>query len=392
MTIENDRPRAASEHDSPPYTGLVTKRVFEMPEPYVTAAGGVIKQLRVGYECIGRLNAEGTNAILVPHPFYANSHFAGRYDLTEELPGYWDAIVGPGKPLDTDKYFLISVDTLTNVFAKGPTTVTTGPCSIDPDTGRPYGMTFPVVQYRDFVNVQKAVLDHLGVKRLHAVVGASMGAGQALEWGVAFPDMVDRIVAVIPAAGIDAHTLGRFRNWREMIMLDPRWNGGDYYDGELPVKGLTIALKQLTLDALHPAWADKSFGRKWRDPEKDPLASFDNDYAIYKWIDEYATTRVNEIDANNFIYLVRTIELFVLGEQKTVEEGMRMVKAPVLLLPSKEDCLLPVALGRQARDYLTAQGNRVEYMELQGPFGHLNGVMAITQANDLLTRFLTDPV
>lgn len=374
-----------------PYDGLVKKRVFEMPVPYVTAAGGVIKNLRVGYECIGRLNAEGTNAILIPHPFYADSHFAGRYAPEDELPGYWDAIVGPGKPLDTDKYFLISVDTLCNVFSKGPTTVTTGPSSIDPDTGRPYGMSFPVIQYRDFVTVQKAVLEHLGVTRLHAVMGASMGAGQALEWAAVFPEMVDRVIAVIPAAGVDAHTQTRLRNWREMVMLDPKWNNGDYYDSEPPVRGLTLALKQLTLDALSPAWGEKSFGRKWADPARDPLADFANDYAIYGWVDQYAGSRINDIDANNFLYLVRTLELFVLGEQATVKDGMAMVKAPALILPSREDCLLPVALGRQARDYLTAQGNRVEYMELEGPFGHLNGVMAIGKAAELITRFLTEP-
>src|SRR5690242_16466983 len=148
--------------------GIVEKKVFSMPS-YTTAGGQTIKDLKVGWESYGQLNAAGDNAIMVPHFFSGNSHAAGKYKEADAAPGYWDAIIGPGKPLDTSKFFVVSVDTLVNINTKDPNTTTTGPASINPDTGKPYGMTFPIVTFRDFVNVQKAVLDSLGVKKLHAV-------------------------------------------------------------------------------------------------------------------------------------------------------------------------------------------------------------------------------
>jgi pimeloyl-ACP methyl ester carboxylesterase len=234
------------------YAGLVEKQVFELGTPYVTVGGGTIKQVRVGYETIGHLNAAGDNAILVPHYFSGTSHFAGRYRPSDALPGYWDLIVGPGKPLDTDRYFLIGVDSLANVNALDGTTVTTGPASIDPDTGRPYGMRFPQVQIRDSVNVQKALLDRLGVKRLHAVMGASMGSMQGYEWAAVHPDLVDRLVAVVPCASVDAYTLARTRDLCAVIMLDPKWARGDYARTARPLKGLALALRILTLLSLAP--------------------------------------------------------------------------------------------------------------------------------------------
>ena len=153
------------------------------------------------------------------------------------LPGYWDAIIGPGKPLDTNKYFIISSDTLVNLNAKDPNTITTGPASINPDTGKPYGMRFPIVTIRDFVNVQKALLEHLGIRSLHAVAGASMGALQAFEWASAYPAWVKRVVAVIGGAEENAFLIGWLNLWAAPIRLDPDWNNGDYYGRAEPIRG-----------------------------------------------------------------------------------------------------------------------------------------------------------
>ena len=142
--------------------GIVEKKVFSMPS-YTTAGGQTIKDVKVGWESYGQLNAAGDNAIMVPHFFSGNSHAAGKYKEADAAPGYWDAIIGPGKAIDTNRFFVVSVDTLVNINTKDPNTTTTGPASINPDTGKPYGMSFPIVTFRDFVNVQKAVLDSLGV-------------------------------------------------------------------------------------------------------------------------------------------------------------------------------------------------------------------------------------
>src|SRR5882762_282129 len=153
---------------------LTEKRFFTLPQ-YITVGGKPIKNLRVGYETYGKLNAAGDNAVFVPHFFSGTSHAAGRYKADDKAAGYWDAIIGPGKAIDTDKYFVFSSDTLVNLSANDPNVITTGPASIDPATGKPYGLRFPLVTIGDFVRVQKALVDHLGIGRLHAVMGPSMG-------------------------------------------------------------------------------------------------------------------------------------------------------------------------------------------------------------------------
>src|SRR5438034_1160908 len=251
------------------YDGIVEKKTFAMPA-YATVGGTTIKGVRVGYETYGTLNAARDNVVLVAHFYSSNSHAAGKYAASDPAPGYWDAIIGSGKPIDTDRFFVVSSDTLVNLNVKDPNTITTGPASIDPDTGKAYGMTFPIVTIRDFVNVQKALLDSLGITRLRAVTGASMGALQALEWAAAYPDMVERAIPVLPAGELPAFTIGWANIWAAPIRLDPRWNGGDYYGRPEPVDGLAEALKIVTLHARHYGWATRTFGRKWAAPDRDP--------------------------------------------------------------------------------------------------------------------------
>ena len=168
---------------------LTEKKVFELPS-YTTFGGKAIKNVKVGYETYGKLNAAGDNAIFIAHFYSGNSHAAGKYKAADVMAGYWDSIIGPGKPIDTDKFFVISADTLSNLNTKDPMVTTTGPSSINPDTGKPYGMSFPVVAMRDSVRVHKALVDSLGVRKLYAVAGASGGSVQSVEWTVLYPDFV----------------------------------------------------------------------------------------------------------------------------------------------------------------------------------------------------------
>jgi homoserine O-acetyltransferase len=372
------------------YDGIVEKKTFAMKGPYKTLGAKEIKDVKIGYETIGKLNAAGDNAILVPHFYSGNSHFAGKYKAEDKVPGYWDAIVGPGKPLDTEKYFLVGVDSLCNLNTRDGVTVTTGPASIDPATGKPYGTSFPPLEIGDFVQVQKALLDELGVKRLHAVMGASMGAIQSWDWAARYPDFVPRIVSVIGTPAIDAYGIMMVGTWADAITADPAWNGGDYYGKAEPIAGLTMAFKLVNLNARAPAWASQAFGRKPADPAKDPRAAWGNLYAIDKWNEDAAAARAKLTDANNFLCLARANQTFVLGSKETVEEGLRAVKAKALLLPAKGDLLLFPELSRQARDILKAQGKSVEYQELEGPLGHLDGVAGIAQAAPTITKFLAE--
>lgn len=369
------------------YDRLVEKKTFHIPS-YTTVGGKTIKDVKVGYETYGTLNPDKSNAILVTHFYSATSHAAGKYQASDAVAGYWDTIIGSGKAIDTDKFFVISSDTLVNLNAKDPTVITTGPASINPDTGKPYGLSFPIVLIRDFVEVQKALVESLGIRSLRAVVGASMGSMQAFEWAAAYPDMVQRIVPVIPAAEADAFTIGWLDVWASPIKLDPAWNNGDYYGKEEPTKGLTLALKTVTLHARHPGWADKGFGRKWADPARDPAADLGNDYAVVAALDKAAAARAAKSDANHFLYLARANQLFMAGGANSLQEGLAKVKAKALIVAAESDLLLMPSMARKAHELLKAAGCESDYIEIKGDGGHLDGVLAVGQVGDRIKAFL----
>lgn len=360
---------------------LTEKKTFSIPQ-YITDGGRAIRNLRIGYESYGKLNAAGDNAIFVAHFFTGNSHAAGRYKPEDKGAGYWDSVIGPGKPFDTDKYFVLSADTLVNVNVKDPNTTTTGPASVNPDTGRPYGMSFPIVTIRDFVRVQKALADSLGIRKFAAVTGASMGSLQAMEWAATYPEMVERVIPVIPG-GLEAnpYLIETLNIWAAPIVNDPKWNGGDYYGREEPVKGLAEALKLVTLNARHYGWAEKTFARKWAAADKDPLKDWNNKYAIEDALDKAGAGRATASDANSFLYLVRANQLYQV-------DGVSRIKAKVLSIPAKSDLLLFPAYAKKMVATLKAQGNRVEEFEIDGDGGHLDGVLLIAKAGDAIRAFL----
>jgi len=369
------------------FDGLVEKKSFEMPA-YTTVKGKTIADVRVGWESYGTLNAAKDNAILITHFFSGNSHAAGKYTTGDPRPGYWDHIIGSGKPIDTDKYYVISSDTLVNMSPKLKTVITTGPASINPATNKPYGMDFPIVTIRDFVNVQKALLQSQGIKRLHAVMGASMGALQAIEWAAAYPEMVERVIPVIGAGEADAWLIGWLNIWAAPVKLDPNWNGGDYYGRREPVEGLAQALKIVTLQARHPAWAAATFGRKWAAADKDPAEAMENKFAIEQMLDKASHDRAAISDANHFLYLVKANQLFVAGHGGSLEEGLKRIKAPMLLLPAAGDLLLYPQMSRRIASIVEAQGGEVKYMEIQGNLGHLDGVATIGSVGAEIAAFL----
>jgi homoserine O-acetyltransferase len=361
---------------------VVKKEVFTMPS-YTTTGGKTIRNVRVGYETYGRLNAAGDNAVFIAHFFSGNSHAAGRYTPDDTTAGYWDAIIGPGKAIDTDKYFVVSADALANLNTKDPNTITTGPASVDPDTGKPYGMSFPVVTPRDFVRVHKALIDALGVKKLRAVGGASGGSIQAMEWAAAYPELVERVVHVIgPGLDIHPYVIGLLDLWHQPIMLDPKWNGGDYYGRGEPVDGLAHALKAVTLTALAPGWAEKAHGYKPAAEGKNPADAVGSLFSIQSGLNASGQARAKTTDANSVIYTSKAYQLYNIGDEA------RRIKAKVLFVPAKTDLIFPPEFSRRAMERLKAQGNVVEYFEIDGINGHLDGVFSIAKAGDAIRAFL----
>ena len=365
------------------YDGAVEKKTFTLPS-YTTVAGRTIKNVRVGYETYGTLNAAGDNAIFIPHFYSGTSHAAGKYDAKDVVPGYWDAIIGSGRPIDTDKYFVVSADALVNLNTKDPRVVTTGPATLDPDTGKPYGMKFPVVAYRDSVRVHKALVDSLGVKKLKAVAGASGGSMQAMEWAALYPDFVERVIHVIgPGFDVQPFIVEWVGLWAMPIRLDPKWKGGDYYGKDEPMEGVAKALELVTANTRHHAWAEKTFGYKWADPAKNPADAVDNLYAIEDTLAKAGVARAKSVDANSVIYTSKANQLYHLSDEEV--KGM---KAKILFVPASSDLVFPPELAKRTAERYRAQGGMAEVFVIEGDGGHLDGLLAVSKAGEAIRAFL----
>lgn len=357
---------------------IVEKKTFEMPS-YTTVGGQTIKNVKIGWQAAGTLNADKSNAILITHFFTGTSHAFGKYKPDDKVAGYWDAIIGPGKAIDTNKYYVISSDTLVNLNPNAPV-VTTGPASINPDTGKPYGLSFPIVSMRDFVNVQKALIDSLGIKKLKMVAGASGGGLQVYEWAAGYPDMVEKIMPVIAAAEPFAFLNGWLSVWAAPILLDPKWNGGDYYGKEAPVEGLAQSLKIVTLHAQQWQWADKAFGLAFAEEGKDPTKTFGAKFKIEASLDAAGKARAATADANHFLYIVKANQAYAADISK--------IKAPTLMIYAPSDLVFPAEIVEQGAKKIAANGTPVQMVKLEGPNGHLLGVIAMAQAKDQIAAFL----
>ncbi|UFN49557.1 homoserine O-acetyltransferase [Roseomonas sp. OT10] len=364
---------------------VVEKRTFEAGE-YRSRGGGVIANMRVGYETAGALNAAGDNAVLISHFFSGNGHAFGQYEAGG-APGWWDAVVGPGKPIDTNRFFVVANDTPVNLNARDPRTVTTGPASVNPATGRPWALEFPVLSMRDFVEVQKRLLDSLGVKRLALVAGPSMGALQSIEWAAAYPEMVERVMPAVATGSFDAFLQAWMEVWEAPIRLDPNWRNGDYYaqGREPPLRGLAEALKIVTLQA-RDRGSLAQFDRAVP-AGQDPAKRIGDSFAVEKFLDEAAMARAKTSDANAFLYLTRANQLF-LNEYPGTEAALSRSQARWLVLPSVGDRVFPLEYNVELTETLKKLGRPVRMVELRGTLGHLEGVANVMQAEAAIRDFL----
>jgi homoserine O-acetyltransferase len=365
------------------YDGPVEKKTFTLPS-LATVSGKALKDVKVGYETYGRLNAAGDNAIFVPHFFSGTSHAAGKYAPSDAAPGYWDGIIGAGRPIDTDRYFVVSADALANVNVKDPRVVTTGPATIDPATGKPYGMTFPVVSYRDTVRVHRALLDSLGVTKLHAVAGASGGSIQAMEWAAMYPDFVARVVHVIgPGFDIHPYVIQMINVWAMPIMLDAKWNGGDYYGKDEPVDGVALALMNVTITTRSFGWAERTFGYKWADVARNPAQAMNGQFAIEDALEKAGKARAKTTDANSFLYTSKANQLYRLSEDE-----VKAIKAKILFVPASTDEIFPPEMSQRAAARFKALGGTAEVAVIEGDGGHLDGLFNVGRQGEAIRAFL----
>ena len=357
------------------------QHVFEL-DRYDCVSGKQLEDVRIGYETYGTLNPEKSNAILVCHYFSGNARAAGLADDVHELPGWWEKIIGPGKALDTDRYFIVSSNTLANLNASDGFSVTTGPASTNSRTGKTWGMDFPIVTVEDFVHVQKRLLEHLGIERLVAVAGPSGGSVQAIQWSVEYPEMVPRVLAVIsPGLYIHPYAAAMMELWARPITADPAWNSGNYDLANPPREGLAQALALVNLTALSYDVVGE-IGCAPADEDKNPADSLQHQFIADVMLDEIARARAEKLDANSFLYMVRAFKLY------DVRHRLHESRARYLFIPSETDMVFPPHLSATAVEELRAAGLDAELSMLNVSGGHLDGLSQIHQAEPVIRTFL----
>lgn len=365
---------------------LTTKQAAHLGD-LTLRCGQTLSDVTLGYETYGTLNAAKDNVVLICHYFSGASHAAGRYSADDPLPGWWDAVIGPGKAIDTDRWFVLAVDALGCVRIDAPHTVTTGPQSINPATGMPYGPDFPPLHVTDSVHAQRQLLAQFGISRLAAVAGPSYGAMQALAWATTYPEMVERVIAAIAPAELQAREIGFYAVMRDAIRLDPKFLAGRYSPDAPPAQGLATALKLMILLAGGRVDFDLGFGRRPA-PEGSDHAT-----AMETWLEQEAITRSRVCDANAWIRMLEANIGWDLAEGfLSLRHAFKDFNGRVLLIPGARDELLPSAHYHVPLMQALAEAGVAHDVCLLPPEkGHLAGLGDIDRAADAIRRCLETP-
>jgi homoserine O-acetyltransferase len=342
-------------------------------------SGATLAPVEVAFETYGVLNAAKSNAILILHAFSGDAHAAG-IGRDSGKPGWWDSMIGPGKAFDTEKYFMICSNVL------GGCQGATGPGSIDPQTGRPYAMSFPVITIGDMVRLQKMLIDSLGIAKLLAVAGGSMGGMQALQWAVSYPAMVRSVIPIATTARHSAQQIAFNEVARQAIMADPDWSAGEYYDKQPPARGLAVARMVGHITYMSDESMREKFGRRLRDKEK-----FGYDFSIDFEVESYLRYRgaqfVNRFDANSYLYITKAEDYFDLlsGSLQSAFEKSDM---RFLVISFTSDWLYPSYQAQEIVRVLRRRNLDVAYCDLESNYGHDAFLVDVAEQTDVLRGFL----
>ncbi len=356
------------------------------PQPLVLESGARLGPVTVAYETYGRLNAAGDNAILVAHAFSGDSHAAGRYpgETEAEKPGWWDFMIGPGKGLDTNRYWVICANILGSCMG------TTGPGSANPATGRPYGLEFPMMTIGDMVNTQKMLLDHLGVSRLQAVVGGSVGGMQVLEWSLRYPEMVRAAIPIASTMRHSALAIAFNEIARQAIMADPNWRQGNYYDGDKPAMGLAVARMVGHVTYLSDQAMRRKFGRRLQNKEKFSFG-FAGDFQVESYLRHQGSKFVQRFDANSVLYITKAADYFDavdrLGGMSPPPSGSQ-ARMKYLVVSYSSDWLYPTYQAKELVQTLKRSGQDVSFCEIEADCGHDAFLIPDPRLTNLLRGFL----
>lgn len=339
--------------------------VCEPPDELNLQSGRILGPIRVAYETYGELNEAGDNAILVCHALSGDAHAAGLTEPESRKAGWWDPMIGPGRTLDTDKYFVICSNVLGS--CKG----TTGPADVNPRTGRPFGMKFPVMTVRDMVDVQAALLDRLGVGRLLTVIGGSMGGMQALQWAVSYPERVASVIPISTTAAASPMSIGFNQVCRRAIMNDPNWRYGEYYEsGEPPADGLALARMVGHLTFMSEHSMRRKFGR--RISGREGIYAFGAQYDVERYLHYNGYNFPQRFDANSYLYLTKALDTFDLAADYPggLDEALERVGAPVLFVTFTSDWLYPPEDTDEMTAILEKLGKAVTHKKIASDYGH----------------------
>jgi len=384
--------------------GSIETQYLDLPEPVRLDCGRELAAVRVAYETYGTLSPARDNVILVCHALSGDAHAAGfsptpaaestrdgfaaqdRDGAAGKGLGWWDGMIGPGKAFDTDHFFVVSTNLL------GGCRGTTGPSSTDPATGRPYGSDFPVVTVADMVRTERAFLDELGIERLAAVAGGSLGGMQAFEWAILYPDQVDSIVAIASTHALQPQGVAWNAIARSAIMADPAWQGGHYYGtGRKPDAGMGVARMVGHITYLSAKSLGDKFGRRLQFADDIRYTLDEPEFEVENYLRYQADAFVKRFDANTYLYTSRALTYFDLARQYgngSLRRALRNVSARTLLIAFSSDWLYPPSGSEEVAEAFRALGKDVECHVIDAPYGHDCFLLEEARQTPMIQRFL----
>src|ERR1017187_2764381 len=343
--------------------------------------GATLSPVEVTYETCGHLNSSRSNAILITHAFTGDAHAAGISHETGK-PGWWDNMIGPGKAFDTDRYFVICSNVL------GGCQGTTGPASLNPATGRPYALAFPVITIRDMVRLQKMLIDSLGISKLLCVSGGSMGGMQALEWAVSYPEVVRCVIPIATTWRHSAQQIAFNEVGRQAIMADPNWSDGEYYDKEPPGRGLAVARMVGHITYMSDESMREKFGRRLRGKEAFGF-DFEVDFEVENYLRYRGSQFVNRFDANSYLFITKAMDYFDLTNgRSSLAAALEPARARFLIISFSSDWLYPSYQSQETVRALRARNCDVAYVELLSNYGHDSFLVDVAEQADMVRGFL----
>lgn len=367
--------------------GKVEKKFFTFakpPDELPLDSGEKIGPVTLAYETFGTLNPDKSNVVLVSHALTGDSHAAGYYSDNDEKPGWWDNMIGPGKGIDTDKYFVICSNVLGGCMGS------TGPSSVNPATGRPYGMDFPFVTIGDMVRAQKALMDHLGIDKILSMTGGSMGGMQVLQWCVQYPEMVRSAIPLATTMRHSALAIAFNEVARQAIVADPNWNQGDYYGKNQPDVGLSVARMIGHVTYLSDEALRRKFGRKLQD-KNDLSYQFDVDFQVESYLRHQGAKFVERFDANSFLYITKAADYFDLTRFKNADSAVSvfsMAEAKFMAISFTSDWLYPTYQSKEMVKAMKKSGLDVSFCEVEAEWGHDAFLLPNPRLTNLIRGFI----